>query len=44
MKHLQTDYDFEQAKAEYRAFCENGNHDIQIFAQPWYLDAVCDSP
>lgn len=37
-------YDFERAKAEYRDFCESGTHDIQIFAQPWYLDAVCGSP
>lgn len=39
-----TGYDFEQAKTEYRAFCEAGAHDIQVFAQPWYLDAVCLSP
>lgn len=26
----------------YRDFCDkNENNDIQIFAQPWYLDAVC---
>ena len=37
-------YNFEAAKAEYRAFCEAGNHDIQVFALPWYLDAVCDNP
>ena len=38
------DYDFASAKEEYRAFCERGEHDIQLFALPWYLDAVCDSP
>lgn len=43
MSNLQNSYDFEQAKAEYRDFCEEGTHDIQVFAQPWYLDAVCDS-
>lgn len=37
-------YDFQAAKAEYRAFCDAGKHDIQLFALPWYLDAVCDSP
>lgn len=44
MSNIIQSYDFEQAKVEYRAFCEAGNHDIQIFALPWYLDAVCDSP
>ena len=37
-------YDFVAAKKEYREFCEKEQHDIQIFAQPWYLDTVCDSP
>lgn len=37
-------YNFDVAKAEYRAFCEAGKHDIQVFAQPWYLDAVCGNP
>lgn len=37
-------YDFAQAKAEYWAFCEAGDHDLPVFAQPWYLDAVCASP
>lgn len=37
-------YDFIRAKEEYRAFCEAGNHDLPVFALPWYLDAVCASP
>ena len=37
-------YDFKKAKEEYRAFCEVGDHDLPVFAQPWYLDAACDSP
>lgn len=37
-------YDFALAKKEYREFCEQNEHNIQIFALPWYLDAVCDSP
>ena len=37
-------YDFEAAKEEYIRFCENEDNDIQIFAQPWYLDAVCETP
>ncbi len=37
-------YDFIQAKEEYRAFCEAGDHDLPVFALPWYLDAVCASP
>lgn len=36
-------YNFEEAKREYIEFCEKEVHDIQIFAQPWYLDAVCQS-
>lgn len=39
-----SDYDFVQAKDEYRKFCDTENHDIQIFALPWYLDAVCKDP
>lgn len=39
-----TSYDYEAAKAEYRAFCDAGKHDIQLFALPWYLDAACESP
>lgn len=35
------DYDFAQAKSEYRVFCEAGDHDLPVFALPWYLDAVC---
>ena len=37
-------YDFAQAKEEYRAFCEAGDPDLPVFAQPWYLDSACDSP
>lgn len=37
-------YDFENAKIEYIEFCRNNNIDIQIFAQPWYLDSVCTIP
>lgn len=37
-------YDFETAKKEYREFCESEQNDIQIFAQPWFLDAVCETP
>lgn len=37
-------YDFACAKSEYRVFCETEDHDLPIFAQPWYLDAVCASP
>lgn len=36
-------YDFAIAKKEYREFCDKEKHDIQIFALPWYLDAVCRS-
>ncbi len=43
MKNI-TMYDFDSAKKEYREFCENEDNDIQIFAQPWYLDAVCETP
>lgn len=35
-------YDFIKAKEEYRNFCYYYFNDIQIFAQPWYLDAVCE--
>lgn len=38
------EYDFNKAKKEYCDFCEMCKHDIQLFALPWYLDAVCDSP
>lgn len=34
-------YDFARAKSEYRAFCEAGEHDLPVFAMPWYLDAAC---
>lgn len=37
-------YDFAAAKEKYRAFCETRPNDIQIFAQPWFLDAACASP
>lgn len=37
-----SEYDFKKAKEEYIQFCENTDNDIQIFAKPWYLDAVCD--
>lgn len=36
-------YDFTRAKAEYRAFCGAGDHNLPVFARPWYLDAVCAS-
>lgn len=36
-------YDFAQAKAEYRAFCGAGDHNLPAFARPWYPDAVCAS-
>lgn len=36
-------YDFDGAKEKYRLFCESQNNDIQIFAQPWFLDAACDA-
>lgn len=38
---VDNDYDFAQSKAEYRAFCAAGDHDLPVFALPWYLDAVC---
>lgn len=38
------DYDFDTAKSRYRAFCTETHNDLQIFAQPWYLDAACASP
>lgn len=36
-------YDFNQAKEEYRLFCLDKKKDIQVFAQPWFLDAVCET-
>jgi hypothetical protein len=36
-------YDFENAKSEYREFCST-EKSLPVFAQDWYLDAVCDSP
>lgn len=44
MKSYKTNYDFDKAKSEYRQFCEDKTHKIQLFAQPWYLDAVCANP
>lgn len=38
-----TTYDYEAAKEKYRAFCASKGHDIQVFAQPWFLDAACGS-
>ncbi|MEG0834774.1 MAG: hypothetical protein RR413_04955 [Christensenellaceae bacterium] len=35
-------YDFITSKKAYREFCSTQGNDIQIFAQPWYLDAVCE--
>lgn len=43
MKSSVNSYDFNLAKREYRQFCEQGEHNIQLFALPWYLDAVCDN-
>lgn len=37
-------YNFGEAKEEYRIFCETGDHDLPVFAQPWYLDAACGAP
>lgn len=42
MKTVTQVYDFVSAKEEYIRFCRDSDNDLPIFAQPWYLDVVCE--